>query len=364
MSRQEKVVDVLVAGGGPAGAAAARHCAGAGLSTLVLERRKLPRDKVCSGMLMGRWACELVEGVFGPLPDEVLAAPKVLVGHKIHVAGAEPVAFGMRTPIAWRKHLDGWMVRRARDEGAEFWESSHVVEMSPEGGRYRAKVVRAREEVVVSAGYLIGAEGAASPTRKALFPDLQVRYSKPLREIYPGSLALEPDYYHWFFPKGQMRPRFGVNHKDDVFMIEGRDILDLREDIRRILGPANFAPGSRPVLRDGCMIAVLHNELLSGRFRPGVGNCLLVGDAAGLILPITFEGISTAVWSGTLAGEAVLEAASGKGTAMDGYGERLRPVLAMIERFKGLEAGLTAREAQGPAPLAEALAEAYQAAES
>jgi flavin-dependent dehydrogenase len=361
MQPSEKTVDVLVAGAGPAGAAAANYCAARGLSTLLVERKRLPRDKVCSGMVMGQWAVDVLEREFGPLPEEVLAAPKYLVGHKIHVAGAEPVVFPLRTPIGWRKDLDGWMVQRAVAQGAELWDAAHVTESRRDGDRYRLKVTKGREEWEVSVRFVVGAEGAASPTRKLLFPDLAVRYSKPLREIYKGSLRLERDYYHWFFPKGTVRPRFGVNHKDDVFMIEGRDIVALREDLNRLLGPVGFDPASTPVIRDGCMIAVLHSELVSGTFVPGAGNCVLAGDAAGLILPITFEGISTAVWSGRLAGEAIKGAMGGNGTAAERYLKLLKPIVDLIGRYRGREEVLAARAAHSPAVLAEALAEAYQA---
>src|SRR3981081_2483251 len=42
-----EVVDVAIVGGGPAGSTCAAFCAGAGLRTLVLEREKFPREKVC-----------------------------------------------------------------------------------------------------------------------------------------------------------------------------------------------------------------------------------------------------------------------------------------------------------------------------
>src|SRR3977135_1135260 len=42
-----EVVDVAIVGGGPAGSACAAFCAAAGLRTLILEREKFPREKVC-----------------------------------------------------------------------------------------------------------------------------------------------------------------------------------------------------------------------------------------------------------------------------------------------------------------------------
>ena len=159
MAAGPKLFDVVVLGGGPGGASAAVHCANAGLETLLLERRPLPRDKVCSGMIMGRWAHEVIESGFGPIPDEILADPKYLVGHKIHVPGAAPVTIPWRTPIAWRKDLDGWMLQRAAARGAVVWDRARVVALEEERAGHRLTVSRNREEVAVSARFLVGAEG-------------------------------------------------------------------------------------------------------------------------------------------------------------------------------------------------------------
>ena len=45
--------DVIVAGGGPAGSIAAQKCVRKGFRTLLVERKRLPCDKVCSGMVKG-----------------------------------------------------------------------------------------------------------------------------------------------------------------------------------------------------------------------------------------------------------------------------------------------------------------------
>ena len=55
------MADVIVVGAGPAGSAAAKRCAEYGLDTLILEKRRLPRDKVCSGMIMGPAAHTLIK---------------------------------------------------------------------------------------------------------------------------------------------------------------------------------------------------------------------------------------------------------------------------------------------------------------
>jgi flavin-dependent dehydrogenase len=44
--------DVIIVGSGPSGAIAAKKCAEQNLKTLILEKKKLPREKVCTGMIM------------------------------------------------------------------------------------------------------------------------------------------------------------------------------------------------------------------------------------------------------------------------------------------------------------------------
>jgi flavin-dependent dehydrogenase len=57
--------DVIVIGGGPGGALAAKKCAENGFKTVLLEKKKMPRDKCCSGMVMGVWGQEIKRQEFG-----------------------------------------------------------------------------------------------------------------------------------------------------------------------------------------------------------------------------------------------------------------------------------------------------------
>jgi flavin-dependent dehydrogenase len=79
------VYDVIVVGAGPSGSLIAKKCAEIGLKTLVLEKRRLPRDKVCSEMMMGPVAHALIKEEFGDLPKKVLAQPSHLSGYFLHV---------------------------------------------------------------------------------------------------------------------------------------------------------------------------------------------------------------------------------------------------------------------------------------
>jgi flavin-dependent dehydrogenase len=192
---------------------------------------------------------------------------------------------------------------------------------------------------------------------------MKVAYSIPIRECYSGSLNLEKEYFHWFFPRGCLRPRFNVNHKGDCFLIEGSGIRELREDIHRLLSGYGFDPAPPPAWKDGCLIPKLHGPLLSGSFSPARGNVLLVGDAAGLIFPITFEGIGSALKSGLLAAEAVREASQTGRKAAGVYLRQLQPVLQTIETLRSCQEnlfGTTAASAPELPFLAESIKSAYE----
>ena len=160
--------DVVVAGAGPGGAAASKRCAEAGFRTLVLEKRALPRDKVCSGMIMGPWAQQIIRDHFGVIPREVLVPPRVLKGHRFHVPGARPEDLAWETPLAWRKDLDAWLIQRRSGRG----RSPGSGEVDPDtidGPPVRIRIADRYGEKTLEAGWLIGADGANSAVRKSLF---------------------------------------------------------------------------------------------------------------------------------------------------------------------------------------------------
>ena len=352
--------DVIVVGGGPGGSAAAKRCAQGGLNTLLLERKKLPRDKVCSGMVMGPWANNIIQQEFGPIPRQVLVDPHYLSGHMIHVPRVPPQVIACKTPLAWRKDLDSWMIQIAQEEGVEIWDGAKVIQVNQTAGACTLKVMRGETTQELKSRFAIGADGGASAVRKSLFPLLKVQYSVPMRECYDGALDLEKDYFHWFFPKYRSRPRFGLNHKGDCFLIEGSGIKELRDEINQILAKYGFNPNSKALWKDGCLIPQLHEALITGSFSPAKGNILLIGDAAGLLFPITFEGIGTALKSGVLAADAIAKATQQGTQAAKIYLHELKPVLNAINSLNFSSERLKQEADKGSEAISKALKEAYE----
>lgn len=74
----QKEYQAIIIGSGPAGAACAKALRNEGISFLVIEKEKLPRNKTCSGILFGQ-AQILIEQYFGTLPPEgVYCQPKII----------------------------------------------------------------------------------------------------------------------------------------------------------------------------------------------------------------------------------------------------------------------------------------------
>ncbi len=358
--RDSQAFDVIVVGGGPGGSVAAKRCAEDGLNTLLIEKKRLPRDKVCTGMVMGEWARHTIREEFGEIPGSLLVDPPHLSGYRIHVQGATPRTLAWDTLLAWRKDLDFWMVQRAKEAGADVREGLRVVHVTSEPDELSVATVQDGVTRRLRTRFIIGADGAISVVRKSIFPELKVRYAASALKCYRGALNLERNFVHYFFPKGRPRPRFGFYHKDDVFLIEGRAIRELRLEINETLEPYGFDSRSEPTWKDSGAIALMHDQLLSRAFAPAQGNALLVGDAAGLLFPVTFEGIGSALKSGIAAAEAIARSTETGKPAAPLYLKELEPILDTIRSLRACQEELETVSYEDPSTCAESIVASYR----
>ncbi|MBW1941502.1 MAG: FAD-dependent monooxygenase [Deltaproteobacteria bacterium] len=329
--------DVIVVGAGPAGSTCAKACAEKGLKTLMLDKQRLPRDKVCSGMVMGALAQGLIEQEFGFPPQEVLTHPSQLKGYCFHVPGIGLEKIDNLTWLSWRKELDHWMNQKAGESGVDIRDRAEVVGIAQKAGGLAIMVKREGETRELMSTYAIGADGATSVIRKFLFPNLQVRYGQALQEHFEGEIGLDQDYFHWFYPREINPSFFTVHQKDGTIIMEVAGKPGTTKEImtwaQTFMAEHHALSKARePVWRGSCLEPALYRELTSRTFRPARGNVLLVGDAAGFIMPVSGEGIGLAVQS-ALAAAAAVTRSKGTGDPPDGmYLTGIEPILSCFEK--------------------------------
>ena len=115
------MIDVVIAGGGPAGSSAAIALAGAGLQALIIDKSPFPRNKACGEYLSAGAVAQLRElGVDRTLAP--LAAP--LDGIRLSGNGARvELRFSQAGWSLPRLRLDDELLRAALDRGAAFLQA-------------------------------------------------------------------------------------------------------------------------------------------------------------------------------------------------------------------------------------------------
>jgi geranylgeranyl reductase family protein len=301
--------DVVVVGAGPAGVAAALTAHEHGLRTVCLDKARFPRDKTCGDGLTAN-ALRLLEqlgldrSTFTSTGAE-LVTETVIVSPRGRQVRLPLPRNGTHAAVIRRADLDAALVGHARARGVEIREDTPI-----------EKVVE-RDGVVelnggIEARHVIACDGHWSPVRRALEPDLPRDLGEwhAARQYFAGVhdprlwVLFERDLlpgYAWVFPLGEGRANvgFGVLRADGR---SGRELKDLwpallqRPTMRAILGP--HAHALEPV----------HAWPIPTRYEPRRlrhGRVLFAGDAAGVVDPMTGEGIAQALETGMLAADAI-----------------------------------------------------------
>ena len=309
--------DVVVIGSGPAGSAAALTAAKAGLSVALVDKSAFPREKLCGGGVTGRSARYLAEIFDLPTgPDLFLPSTRVRLTFAGRPIGGQEDA--PRLHMTMRRDFDAALHARAAASCAQVFAPARITAIDTE-----APSVTLADGRCLTARLLIGADGANSAVARALYgrafdPEkigfgLEVELDRDLTPDNTTEIDLGAANwgYGWVFPKhGSITLGVGGVHARNP---------DMKAHFQRYL--TQHAPHLADSPRLRCKGAFLP----FGEYRkvPGRGAVLLVGDAAGLVDPITGEGIAWALKSGQYAGEAAAEALAGGAQALPAYQRRL-----------------------------------------
>ena len=312
--------DAIVVGAGPAGSTAAYRLARDGVRVLLLDRERFPRDKPCGGGLTYRAVRQLPVSV-EPVVEDVVDRFELgfRYGSRFERGGEGPLVL-----MTQRRRLDAHLASQAASAGADFRDGVRVTGVEPGEGEATVRF----DGASAAAPVVIGADGVNGITARTLGLGARRRHGVALEgnvsyvhareERWRGravvDLGVVPGGYAWVFPKGDH-----VNVGVGGWESEGPR---LREHLERACLEYGL-PSSQ--------LAGLRGYRLPMR-RPGdtasQGRVLLVGDAAGLVDPLSGDGIYEALVSARLAAESTLELLQGGARDLSGYGPKLDAALA------------------------------------
>jgi flavin-dependent dehydrogenase len=311
------MLDVLIAGAGPAGAMAALVLARAGARVVVVDRDTFPRDKLC-GDTLNPGAVRLLNSFDlngGALDRAVPLSGMRLTGPNANVRavyGRPPAALALT-----RRVFDAWLIEQAVAAGARF--EGGVVAREPLSDEHSGvPVVRGlvldgadRRRLRMPAIVTIAADGRRSTLARAVGLSSPAR--GPRRWAYGtyvqgvgglsdlGEMHVRHGWYFGLAPLG--------NGLANVCVVKPAG-----GDRKRPIDEVTDAVARDPELRarfDGAEIVgdvrVL-GPLAAESRGAGVAGLLLAGDAAGFVDPMTGDGVHLALQSGVLAAREALRA--------------------------------------------------------
>jgi len=333
--------DVAIVGAGPAGSVAAQQLASAGVRVLLLERTAFPRDKACgdgvsaAGLAvlartgLGEWASQF------PAPETLrLAAPN---GQVLDMQPrADTLAcYGRTIP---RRLLDAQLAQAAVNAGARLMEKRCVQNVELANG---APPVIIAQGLKTSAQLVILADGSNAPITRRLGlsrnpPELvAVRqyfrgYTGPSerlevhfqREIIPG--------YTWLFPTGGGRVNVGTGTFIERVRRNG---VNLRKTLSCFVNDPTVAEGRLARAEPAGSIRGHSLRTRLNCTQTHAERVLVAGDAAGLVNPLSGEGIAAALESGEIAAAHALSALS----AGDFSAQALAPYTQALKNHYGAD---------------------------
>lgn len=306
--------DAAIVGGGPGGATAALYGARFGLKVLVVDKKRFPRDKICGDAISEGCVTHLRE--FGLL-KAVESAPHFAVNRAI-LSAPNHVSVTVRSETAFvcrRVVFDNILFQAVRKR-CDTLEEFCVTDLMRSNGQVWGVKGQLPDGTIkeVTCKVVVGADGANSVVARKLGlndrdPDhilVATRaYYKGIRGL---SNALEIHFlesilpgYFWIFPLGDGTANVGLGMTRRVLKKQNATLKKVHVEATQ-----STAVGDR-----------FQNAELVGRIRGWslpVGSkrrtihgdgYILVGDAAGLIDPVSGAGIPNAMRSGRIAAECL-----------------------------------------------------------
>jgi len=332
--------DVVVVGGGPAGAASALKCSQSGFKTILVERGPSARHKPCGGVLP-TICVDILDDLGLRIPTEVMSSPPTIGLFYVPPGGRTNGGnvTNYRLLSVNRDRFDQWLRKAAEISGAKILCEAEFVGLERSRGMKALVQVRGHT-TSLSTRYVIGADGVFSTVRRQFYSNAGMDHLSILQErwLAEGDFG---EYFYAFF-KGDITPAYSyVVPKDGSLIVgtgvpEGHHTLAL-DCIRRFREWLRREFAFNPVrLERREAAAIPYSSPLCGE-----GNVILVGDAAGFCNHLSGEGIRLAIESATAGAEAILQAESDHEALSSSYTIQVESLAEFVRKTHEFATGMT-----------------------
>lgn len=314
--------DVLIAGGGPAGSALAFHLAKKGLKIIVAEAARFPRDKICGDGVSPVALAELdAMGIKNwkkfSLSTEINKVGLFIKDDKVFIDLSKPEHLPYQARIIPRIELDNWIYETAKKAGAKYIEDSRLINYSINDSGVVGQIKQGTSTKQIKAKVLVGADGSSSTIARQMHgskhaDEFQLLGLRAYYENIKGPTDRVDIYFtgdsfpgiYWLFPKGAAGANIGMACISATLPHKASNVKNLlaghlksNDDIKERIG--NGMPDGKT---DGWILKFFNPQnVLTGN------RVLLVGDAAGLINPLSGDGIQYALLSARWASEILYD---------------------------------------------------------
>ncbi len=312
--------DVIIAGGGPAGASAATYLAMGGARVLLAEQKKFPREKLCGEFISPE--CVVHFERLGVIDRMLAAGPAHLnetvfysrsgksVGVPSTWFGANGSALGLS-----RAEMDERLLRRAGEAGVTVLEDAPVVDLLFEKAEVRGVGLKnAGTQISYRAPVTIDATGRARSLARRVGPHRPKSNRAPLVafKAHLADTRVAPGACEIYFYRGGYG---GLSSIEDgrsnlCFIASARDVRACAADAERVMREivcqnARAAYTLADAQTRSPWLAVTLESFGRHQIAPAQG-LLTIGDAASFIDPFTGSGMLMALESGALVAEVIL----------------------------------------------------------